>query len=181
MKMKMRLGVIFFLSPLIYALDQGTKWLVLKNIPLGGKIVVWPNLFDLVHFRNKGAAFGILSGWHSDYRDIFFYGISILALFFLFTYLKKLPSEDRASAFPVALVFGGALGNVSDRLFRGSVVDFLSFHWNNKTVNWNLFGFSVHFDLVWPAFNVADSAITVGVFWLLLIMAVHQRKERKKV
>ena len=179
--MMQKIKIVALISPLIYLFDQFTKRLVLENIPLGGKIIVWPNLFDLVHLRNRGAAFGILSAWHSDYRDIFFYVVSILALFFLFTYLKKLPPRDKTSPFPIALIFGGALGNVSDRIFRGSVVDFLSFHWNNKTVNWNLFGFSVHFDLVWPAFNVADSAITVGVFWLLLIMAVHQRKERKKV
>ncbi|MBI2340634.1 MAG: signal peptidase II [Deltaproteobacteria bacterium] len=179
--MRRRLTIIAVISPLIFALDQFTKELIVRNIPLGGKVTIWPNLFDLVYFQNRGAAFGILSGWDSSFRDIFFYCISVLALFFLFYYLKKLPPGDRVSPIPVALIFGGALGNVFDRIFRGSVVDFLSFHWNNKVIDWRIFGLSVHFDLVWPAFNAADSAITVGVFWLLILMAIHQRREHRQM
>ena len=148
-------------------LDQLTKWIITRTIPYGTEVTVLKNFFDLVHARNRGAAFGFLSQWNSGNRDLFFYALSALALFFLFYYLKELPSGRRGGILPISLIFGGAVGNILDRIFRGSVVDFLSFHWYNHSA----FGVS----LTWPAFNVADSAITVGVLWLMFSTARKAR------
>lgn len=160
--MKAKLKIILLIAPAIFLLDQFTKGLVVKSIQFGDRIPVWENFFDLVHTRNRGAAFGLLSQWQSQHRDLFFYVLTVLALLFLFYYLKELPAKWGSVA-PVGLILGGAIGNFTDRLTRGSVVDFLSFHMADKAI------FGV--DLVWPAFNVADSAITVGVLWLLLATA----------
>lgn len=146
--------ILCLVMPLIFILDQITKAFIVKYLPLGAKFTVWP-FFDIVHVRNRGAAFGILSGWNSHYRDILFYIFAFLAFIFLIHYLIGIKEKHRWQMFPVAMILGGALGNVSDRVFRGSVVDFLSFHW---------------YDWAWPSFNVADSAISVGVVGLMIAM-----------
>lgn len=177
--MKQKLQIIALFAPVIFIFDQWTKYLIVKYIPLGGKVPIINNFFDIIHAQNKGAAFGMLSTWDSAYRDLFFYGISVVAFCFLFYFLKQIPVERKWSATSIAFIVGGALGNLVDRFLRGSVVDFLSFHWNNKAVDWELFGKPIHLELIWPAFNVADAAITTGVFWLLIFTSFHQRKEKK--
>lgn len=164
------------LSPLVFVLDQLTKAMVVKTMGLGQKIVLIPNFLDLVHVRNRGAAFGILSAWDSAYRDVFFYVLALGALIFLYIFLKQLPAHGKTAVITVGLIFGGALGNIVDRLSRGSVVDFVSVHWYDKKVAWELLGYNLHFDLQWPAFNVADSAITVGVIWLAFLMMFQHKK-----
>lgn len=178
--MKKKLKIVLIISPIILILDQITKALIGYFIPQGTKIVIWENFFDLVHTRNKGAAFGILSSWDSAYRDVFFYILAFLALCFLIYFLRQLPAKQKSGAMPIAMVLGGALGNIIDRIFRGSVIDFLSFHWYNRHVSWKIFGQSIDFNLVWPAFNVADSAITVGVIWLLIFMMFDHRGSKKQ-
>lgn len=177
--MKQKVKIILILSPLIYLFDQITKWIIIKTIPVGQKIVVWENFFDIVYTRNKGAAFGMLSQWDSGYRDLLFYSLAIVAFIFLIYFLRQITKERNLWVVPISLIIGGAIGNISDRLFRGSVVDFLSFHWHDHEVYWNFFGYPVNFGLTWPAFNVADSAITVGVIWLMILMIIKQRREIK--
>lgn len=168
--MTRKIKILLVVSPIILVLDHLTKWLIVKKVPLGSKIVVWENFFDIVHTRNTGAAFGILADWSHEWRNPFFYLVSAIAVVFLIYFLRQIQENQKGALVSIALIFGGALGNLSDRIFRGSVVDFLSFHWYDQSVNWNLFGWKINFDLIWPAFNVADSAITVGVFWLLIAM-----------
>ncbi len=175
--MNQKLKTVLILSPLVLVLDQLTKWFVVKNIPYGGLVEVIPRFFDLVHYRNKGAAFGFLSQWDSAYRDIFFYVLAVFAILFLFSFLKQIPEDNKKAIIPVALIFGGAMGNIIDRIFRGSVVDFLLVHWDNRHVSWSVAGWSLDFDLVWPAFNVADSAISVSVIWLFIVMTIVPKKE----
>ena len=165
------------IAPLIFVFDQVTKWLVVRHIPFGGRIAVWEHFIDLVHTKNRGAAFGFLSQWESANRDIFFYLLSLAALVFLFYYLKEIPAGQKGPVIPIAFIFGGALGNLSDRIFRGAVVDFLSVHWHDREVFWEFFGHQIRFYLTWPAFNVADSAITVGVIWLMMTTAFHTKKD----
>lgn len=174
--MKEKLKTVFLLSPLILLFDQFTKSVIVNTMPIGSRRVVWENFFDIVHVRNTGAAFGLLAEWPESVREPFFYFISILAIYFLYSFLKQLPDEHRNTSIPIALIFGGALGNITDRIFRGSVVDFLSFHWNNHEVNWNIFGYPIGFAMSWPSFNVADTAITLGVIWLMIRMARHQKE-----
>lgn len=172
--MTIKTKIVFSTALAVCVLDQITKGLVVRSMPLGLKVTVWENFFDLVHVRNRGAAFGVLAQWESQYRDVFFYLLFVLALVFLISFLRQMPGDKKGSFVPVGLIFGGAIGNVLDRLFRGSVVDFLSFHWYDKEISWNILGYFVQLN-PWPAFNVADSAISAGVVWLLGVMLLQPK------
>jgi signal peptidase II len=165
--MKAKLKTVFIIALVILVLDHITKGLVVAYIPLGGRIPVIPNIFDLVHARNTGAAFGFLDDWNSPLKDWFFYIVALIAMVFLYFYVKSIEASDKLSLFALSFIFGGALGNVGDRLFRGSVVDFLSVHYHNQVVDWNIFGWYLKFPLIWPAFNVADMAISSAIVLLI--------------
>ena len=138
------------ISLAVILLDLYTKHLVQQSFMLGDKLFM-TSFFDLVRYHNEGAAFSFLAdagGW----QKWFFTTISIVASV-LILYLLNKHQQEKLFSLGLALVLGGAIGNLYDRVTLGYVVDFLSFHLN---------------DLYWPAFNVADSAITVGVGILLL-------------
>lgn len=138
------------ISAIVIALDLFTKHLIQQNFVFGDLHSV-TSFFDLVRYHNEGSAFGFLNdagGW----QKWLFNGISIVASVVIIYLLKKHTNEKLFCA-GLALVLGGAIGNLYDRITLGYVVDFLNFHLNN------------HY---WPAFNVADSAICLGVGLLLL-------------
>lgn len=132
-------------------LDQLSKIYIDKTFELYQSLSVFENFFHITYLRNPGAAFGILSD--SDIRIPFFVSVSLLASFGILWYLRKIDSSDRWQHFALGLIFSGAVGNLIDRLRLGEVIDFLDVHW-----------YQYH----WPAFNVADSAICVGVTIMLL-------------
>ena len=113
---------------------------------------ILPGFFDLTYVRNTGAAFSMLAGRSAAFRIPFFTLISVLAGAAILSFVRRTPSSRRIALLACASVLGGAVGNLIDRLQHGEVIDFLSLHWR---------GF------YWPAFNVADSFITVGVIVLL--------------
>lgn len=165
-----RVRILGLIIPTVFLADLLTKQLILRTIPLGGSIPVIPGIFDIVHTRNKGAAFGFLSGMPDSFRLPFFFIVSLVALTLITVYFFRL-KDPRASIYTcLALILGGALGNIFDRVVLGEVVDFLSFHWYDKTVHWEIGGWWLRFRLEWPAFNVADSAISVAVVWLMILM-----------
>lgn len=158
---------LLYISPLILLLDQLTKALVRGAIPRGGEIALIPGYVDLVHVWNTGAAFGILAGDGGGWwRHGFFFGISLAALIGIGYFVVRLPQRERLLSVVLALVVGGIVGNLVDRLAFGAVTDFFSVHWQHAVVDWELAGWRVHFPLEWPAFNVADSAITVSMVLL---------------
>ena len=108
--------------------------------------------------QNRGAAWGVLSGAGERFRVPFFYLVSIAAVIFIFSYYRKLRTDQRYLQLALALVLGGAIGNALDRVLRGYVIDFIDWHWFDP--NW------MHPSLHWPTFNVADSGITVGLAML---------------
>ena len=138
----------------IIVLDQITKWVIRTNLPLYTRINVLP-FFDITHLRNTGAAFGILRDLPENLRFPLFVIVLIVAIFAIFLFLKKLTANDRLLIVSLALILGGAIGNSIDRFRFGYVTDFLGFHW---------FG---NLQYQWPPFNVADSAITIGVILIL--------------
>lgn len=165
-----KVKILAVIIPVVVILDQFTKWLILRNIPLGASLPVIPGLFDIVHTRNKGAAFGFLSNLPENIRLPFFFVVSAVALGLITIYFLRLKDPRKGIAVCLALVLGGALGNIWDRIRLGEVVDFLSLHWYDKVVRWNIGRAWFRFRLEWPAFNVADAAISVAVVWLMILM-----------
>ena len=136
----------------LFLLDQITKWAVFYRIDFAAAPVpVIPGFFDLVHWHNTGAAFSVLSN-----SNPFFIGLSVVALVILTVLARRGMFQDRLSRLAWALLLAGILGNLTDRLFHGYVVDFL------------LFDLHVPFAHPWPAFNVADSCIWVAVAFFVI-------------
>jgi signal peptidase II len=144
---------------------------------LGSSIPVLPGLFDLVHTRNRGAAFGALANLPENWRVPFFLATSLIALVLLALYFFKSSDGQTGTIAALALIFGGAAGNICDRIRLGEVIDFLSFHWFEKSAHIGLGGWHLRFRLEWPAFNVADTAITVSVLWLMILSFIPKKTE----
>ena len=132
----------------VLLLDQITKWLIVRHLPLYAHIPVIDHFFNITHILNPGGAFGFFAEQSPGIRKfIFLFVSSCVALFVLWLYRKTAKSHVFLS-YGLALIFGGALGNLIDRFRFGKVVDFLDFYVG-----------SLH----WPAFNIADSAISIGM------------------
>jgi signal peptidase II len=153
--------LLAFLGVTIVVVDQVTKYWIMQSMRLHESIPIIPNLFSLTYIRNPGAAFGLLAGSSNAFRMVFFGITSLFALALLGTILFRLPEKDWVGQMSIAGILGGAIGNLIDRLRFGEVIDFL-----------DVYVESYH----WPAFNVADSAITVGVACLIIHFA-FERKE----
>ena len=143
-------------------LDQLSKVYIDSSFALYQSITVIENFFNITYVRNPGAAFGILSD-HAI-RIPFFISVSLIASFGILWYLRRVDSADRWQHFSLGLIFSGAVGNLIDRIRQGEVIDFLDVHW-----------YRYH----WPAFNIADSAICVGVV-ILLICSWHEERQKKR-
>jgi signal peptidase II len=139
----------------IVALDQITKLIVRKTLPLGDSRSIIPEFLDLTHVHNTGAAFGLLNAADFPYKPAVMIGIAAVALVAIAAYATQLGFHERMARFGLALILGGAFGNLIDRAAAGYVVDFVDVYWG-----------ATHF---W-AFNVADSAITIGAVLVLLDM-----------
>ena len=139
----------------IVALDQATKEWVKRSLELHETRAIVQGLLSLSHVQNRGAAFGILSDADIPYQSAIFSVVSLLALLAIAAYAIRLPAAARLPRAALSLVLGGALGNLIDRLRLGHVVDFVHVYWKRHQ---------------WPDFNLADSAISVGVALLLLDM-----------
>ena len=142
-----------WLSGFIVVADQATKALVRAKLPLYDSVNVIPGLLDITHATNSGAAFGILNGVEFPYKAVVMVLVALVALAAVGVYALSLPPQQRVARLGLALILGGACGNLIDRALVGHVLDFVDAYWRDY-----------HF---W-AFNVADSAITVGVGLMLL-------------
>jgi signal peptidase II len=136
------------ISGLVIIVDQITKILILKKLPLYHSITIIPGLFNITHIHNPGGAFGFMAHQDSSLRNFIFILLASVAVCIIFYFYKNTNRTHPFLASGFALILGGAVGNLIDRIRVGKVVDFLDFYI-----------LSYH----WPAFNVADSAITVGV------------------
>ena len=139
--------VLSWLVPII-VLDQLTKIIVDRTMPLHHSIPIIDGFFSLTYVRNTGAAFGIFAGSHEVFRLPFLIGVSILAIGFILVMLKRLRDDATGLVTALTFILGGAIGNLLDRVLHGEVIDFLDVYYSNYH---------------WPAFNLADSFITVGV------------------
>ena len=155
-----RYGTLSIITAIILVLDQATKLYVDANFRLHETVPVIRGFFHLTYVRNKGAAFGILAD--NAVRIPFFITVSIVAMLGIVWYLRQIRGDQKLAIFSLSLIFSGACGNLIDRIRLGEVIDFLDVFWQRHH---------------WPAFNVADSAITVGVTLLFIEM---WREERNK-
>ena len=146
----------------VIVFDQIAKAAILNTLPLYRSVTVIPGFFNIVHIHNPGGAFGFLATQSSSVRIMLFVLISFLAAGLIFYFYRNTPKTHPLLATGFALIFGGALGNLIDRVRFGEVVDFLDFYLG-----------SYH----WPAFNIADSAITVGVAIFLFHLVLNKLPE----
>ena len=139
--------VLSWLVPII-VFDQLTKIIVDRTMPLHHSIPIVDGFFSFTYVRNTGAAFGIFAGSHEVFRLPFLIGVSILAIGFILVMLKRLRDDATGLVTALTFILAGAIGNLIDRVLHGEVIDFLDVYYSNYH---------------WPAFNLADSFITVGV------------------
>ena len=142
----------FVIALLVVLFDQLAKWLIATNLALHDSIVIIPGFFRLTHVQNRGAAFGLFSDSPSQWKIAILISFSLVALVVVSALLWKNSHAMSVTGVSLALILGGALGNLWDRLISGHVVDFLDFYLG-----------SYH----WPAFNIADSAIVFGAILLV--------------
>ena len=138
------MGWLWGLGVLTLALDQLSKWAIIRSFELGATLPLFPPILSLTYVQNTGAAFGLFKGQHT-----LFVVLSVCVIVWVGRQLATPGAVRGVARWPLALILGGALGNLTDRLRLGYVIDFLDLHW-------------------WPVFNIGDSAITVGVTWLIL-------------
>ena len=155
----------FLMALLVLVLDQGAKWLVRDRMTLHETIPVIPGLFRLTHVQNRGAAFGLFSDSPSEWKIGLLVLFSVAALLVVSRLLWKNSHSLTATGLALALILGGAVGNLSDRLREGFVVDYLDFYLGSHH---------------WPAFNVADSAIVVGAVILIAEILVTRSSAEGK-
>src|SRR5689334_7563983 len=155
------------IAGLIVTLDRMTKWLVAQRINLHDSVDVIPGVFRLTHVQNQGAAFGLFSDSPSEWKVAMLILFSVAALAVVTALLWRNGNALNATAIALSLVFGGALGNLWDRIASGRVIDFLDFYVGSHH---------------WPAFNIADSAIVVGALLLLseIFLAPQEEKSQEE-
>lgn len=148
----------YLIALVVIAIDQFTKWLVVTNMKVGESITIIPNVLYITSHRNRGAAWGILQG-----QFWLFYLITIIVVIGLVIYIQRLPCEERLFGIALGFMLGGAIGNFIDRLVRKEVVDFI-----------HTYIFTYDF----PIFNIADSALSIGVALVFLHTFVTGAKEK---
>jgi signal peptidase II len=163
--MKKKYWVLLVLGSWILAVDQWTKYVVQQKLPLHHSVEVIRGFFTLTHVRNTGGAFGIFGGEKGGLGSFLFVAVSLIAVgIILYLFLKVREGEDHLSL-SFTLVLSGAIGNLIDRLRYGEVIDFLDFYVS-----------SFH----WPAFNVADAAICIGIGLMALELIFRDHKKLQK-
>jgi signal peptidase II len=141
--------------------DQATKIYIDRSMRLFDSISIVDNFFHITYVRNKGAAFSFLSD--ASWRLPFFITVSIFAALVILIAFRKLRDDQKLAQTSLAMIFSGALGNLIDRIRLGEVIDFLDAHWYRHH---------------WPAFNVADSLICVGVLLLAIDMILEEKRQK---
>src|SRR5260370_36669721 len=152
---------MYVVAVAVFAIDRLTKWMIETLLSAMDTHVVIPGFFEIVHSENRGAAFGLFAESTSEWRTVLLIGFSAVALVALIVMLWRTPRLDRMTATALALILGGAMGNVFDRVRWGTVTDFLLFYIGSYQ---------------WPAFTAAASAIVIGSGLLLLDFVQFKRK-----
>ena len=139
--------VVLSTALLLVLLDQLTKFFIKQNLQLNQSIPIIKNILHLTYITNTGSAFGLFKGF-----NIIFIFFSIIVIFLIFYFLKEIKNEETMLQFSVGLLLSGTIGNLIDRIFHGAVTDFIDLR-------------------IWPVFNIADSAITISIIILIIILS----------
>lgn len=156
-------AILLAVSLTTIVLDQLTKLSIVSTFDLYESVTVLENFFHITYILNPGAAFGIFAGKTAAFRVPFFLILSFIASVGIMIFYRSV--EDRLVQLSLSLILGGAVGNMIDRARLGQVIDFIDVHWYNNH---------------WPAFNVADSAITVGVGLMILDMFLKEKGSHRR-
>ena len=151
---------LFVISSSLIVVDQYTKFMVTLHIPLSYSINVVEGFFNLTHVRNSGVAFGIFSEQNSELKPYLLIFVSIIAIIAILIIFHQTEKEKKMVQGGLGLVFSGAIGNLIDRVLHKEVIDFIDIFFNNRH---------------WPAFNVADACITIGVMLLAVDLLVSSK------
>lgn len=162
MKRKYWVLLIFFFGILL--LDQWTKFIIVQRFLLYQKVEVIQGFFNIIHVRNTGGAFGIFGGEKGGFGSILFVVVSLIAIGVILFLFIRIKDEEKTLALSFSLILSGAIGNLIDRLRYGEVIDFLDFYIS-----------STH----WPAFNIADSAICIGIGLMALELLTSDKKKKR--
>lgn len=138
--------IVFSTALSIVILDQLTKFLVRQNLELNNSLPIISNVLHLTYITNTGSAFGLFKGFNA-----FFVLFLVIVVFTILYHLKKIKDSEKWLKFSVGLLLGGTIGNLIDRLLHGFVIDFIDFR-------------------IWPVFNIADSAVTVSIVFLIFLL-----------
>jgi signal peptidase II len=163
---KLKKTLLLWPALAVLVLDQMTKAWIASRFSLHETQPLISGFFNLVHVRNRGMAFGIMNRPGADWGFVLLLGATFVAVALLLFWFYRLRPDEKGMIFPLSLVLGGAAGNLLDRLRLGEVIDFLDFYAG-----------PYH----WPAFNLADSAITVGTLWLATSLLFHPVSKEKRV
>ena len=148
---------LFITSSTLIVIDQYTKFMVTLHIPINYSIKVVEGFFNLTHIRNSGVAFGIFSDQNSELKPYLLIFVSIIAIIAILVIFHQTGKNKKIVQIGLVLVFSGAIGNLIDRVLHKEVIDFIDFFIDNQH---------------WPAFNIADSCITIGVMFMVADMLV---------
>ena len=149
----------YLLTVAVFALDHITKWMVRTRMDLHDAIEVVPNYLRISSVRNSGVAFGLFADFQSTWKPYILAAMAVVAVIVILIYSSRMPLNRTLLQAALAITLGGIVGNFTDRVVHGFVVDFIEFH----------IGEVFH----WPTFNVADSAITIGIALLLVDSVRH--------
>lgn len=152
--------VYYLIGFIVIVIDQWTKWLVVHRMEIGESIEVIKNFLYITSHRNSGAAWGILQG-----QMWFFYLITVIVIITIIYFIQKMGKDNKLFGISLGLILGGAIGNFIDRLLNQQVVDF---------INTYIFGYD------FPIFNIADSALVIGVALFIVQILLEDRKAKGK-
>lgn len=165
--MKVKYLLLLAIAGTIISFDQLTKHIVIDKFALHESIQIIPGFFNFTYIRNPGAAFGMMNTLDPKFRIPFFIAMPLIALAAILYVFRKIDDDDKLMTITLSLIIGGAIGNLIDRVAYNYVVDFIDFYWN----------YGPHF----PAFNIADSAISVGVTLLMYDLVKKEYLEKQKI
>jgi len=159
--LKAKYVIFFTTSVLVILLDQGTKTYITETMSMYESFTVVKGLFNITYVRNPGAAFGFLAGAAPGFRYVFFLTVTAIAIGLILYYIQKSAAKSRLLVFSLSLILAGAVGNLIDRIRFEEVIDFLDVYIGSHH---------------WPAFNIADSAISIGAVVLIIEMVMKRDK-----